>query len=85
MSEEVKRELITCCNNISNEEKILSKVKQDLLTASDLCKIDTISINNMNMKESISSLSTDIDKISVEIKKYIEDINNEIIIMNKVV
>lgn len=85
MNEEVKRKLISCCNNISNETKMLSKAKENIVTASDLCKLDTISINNINMRESIYSLGTDIDRINTEIDKYIDDIDNEIMVMNKVV
>ena len=85
MNEEVKTKLISSCNTISNETKMLSKAKEELLIASDLCKLDAISINNINMKESIYSLSTDVDKITTEIDRFIDDINNEIIIMNKVV
>ncbi len=85
MNEEIKRELINGCNKISNETKNLIKVKNNLVTAADLCTLDTISINNMNMKESIEYLSTGIDKINNETKKYIDNINDEIAIMSKVV
>lgn len=85
MNEESKNKIIACCNTISNEKNSLLKTKQVIKTTSDLCTKDTISINNMNMKESIELLTTDIDKITNEINKYIKDINEEIIIMNKVV
>ncbi len=85
MNEEVKSKLITSCNVISNEIKQLSDIKQKLLAANDLCTKEAISINDMNMRESIESLSTDIDKIKMENKKYIEEIKDEIMIMSRVV
>ena len=85
MSEEEKNKIITSCNTISNEKNSLIKTKQVIKTTSDLCTIDTISINDINMKESIELLTTDIDRITNEIDKYIKDINEEIIIMNRVV
>ncbi len=85
MTEEVKSKLINSCNAISNEAKNLTKIKQKLLTASDLCTKDAISINEMNMKESIETLGLDIDKINTQTKKFIEDVNEEIMIMSRVV
>ena len=85
MTEEVKSKLINSCNAISNEAKNLSKIKQNLLTASNLCTKDAISINEMNMKESIETLGLDIDKINTQTKKFIEDVNEEIMIMSRVV
>ncbi len=85
MSEEEKNKIITCCNTISNEKNSLLKTKQVIKTTSDLCTKETISINNMNMKESIELLTMDIDKIINEINDYVKDIDEEIIIMNRVV
>ncbi len=85
MTEEVKSKLIRSCNTISNEAKNLTEIKQKLLTASDLCTKDAISINEMNMKESIETLGLDIDKINTQTKKFIEDVNEEIMIMSRVV
>ena len=85
MNEQIKSKIITSCHNISNEKKVLLKTKKDLETAASLCSLDTISINNINMKSSIEALGTDIDKITQEIDNYIEDINNEIAVMNRVV
>ena len=48
MSEEEKNKIITSCNTISNEKNSLIKTKQVIKTTSNLCTIDTISINNIN-------------------------------------
>jgi hypothetical protein len=37
------------------------------------------------MKESIETLGLDIDKINTQTKKFIEDVNEEIMIMSRVV
>lgn len=85
MNEEIKRKLINSCNIISNENKNLSHVRENILVAADICTTDVISINGMNMKDSIQSLSMDVDRISEETKKFIEDTNEEIMVMSRVV
>ena len=85
MNEEIKGKLISSCNRISNETPNLSKVKQKIVSAGDLCTKEVISINDMNMKESIEALSEDIDKITNETKSFIKNIEEEIMVMSKVV
>lgn len=85
MNEQINKKIINSCNNISRQKNNLSRAKQLINNVHEICTLDTISINNNNMRESIQSLSYDIDSINNEIDKYIKDINEELIIMNKVV
>ncbi len=85
MNEQINKRLINSCNNISKQKNSLGRAKQLIHNAHEICTLDTISINNHNMRESIESLSYDIDSITNEIDKYIKDINEELIMVNRVV
>ena len=85
MNEQVNKRIFSSCNNISKQKNNLDRAKQMINNAYEICTLETISINNNNMRESIEYLSHDIDSINNEIDKYIKDINEELMIMNKVV
>ena len=85
MNEQTNKKIFNSCNNISKQKNNLSRAKQMINNAHEICTLEVISINNNNMRESIESLTHDIDKINNEIDTYLKDINEELMIMNKVV